>query len=179
MFCGLSHFSLTLILLFSSAVCICAQADAATRSGVPQKEDLPVSIQESLAKQRIEREKKDFAELLEHGREAIKITGELEKSFGETYQILVEDKKKLDRLEKVLKKIRREIGAGDGAEEIEISNEPLSVMNALKQMKDTSIKLVDELDKTTRYSVSVIAVESSNLLLKVVKFLRTGKNLDK
>jgi hypothetical protein len=42
-------------------------------------------------------------------------------------------------------------------------------------LQNNTVKLVDELRKTTRYSVSVVAVESSNLLLKVVRFLRFGK----
>ncbi len=154
---------------------VCAQTDASNRS-MTQKEDLPTGIQESLAKQRIEREKKDYAELLARGEEAVKLSDELEKSFAQNNQISSTDQKKLDRLEKLVKKIRNELGGDDGDKSAELDDKPLSVINALKTLQNNTVKLVDELRKTTRYSVSVVAVESSNLLLKVVRFLRFGKD---
>lgn len=167
----------TLVIIVCAVIFADAQADSTSRSGVPAKDDLPTGIQESLAKQRIEREKKDFAELLSRGEEVVKISGELEKSFTQNNQLLSEDRKKLDRLEKLVKKIRGEIGGSDGDnDDIELDDKPLSIGNALKSLQNNTVKLVDELKKTTRYSVSVIAVESSNILLKVVRFLRIGKN---
>ena len=154
-----------------------AQSDSTTRSGVPAKEDYPTGIKESLAKQRIEREKKDFAQLLSRGEEAAKISTELEKSYAQNNQLSAEDRKKLDRLEKLVRKIRSELGGEGGDDEtVELDDKPLSVGNALKSLQNNTVKLVGELKKTTRYSVSVIAVESSNILLKVVRFLRLGKN---
>ena len=151
-----------------------AQTDASNRS-MPQKEELPTGIQESLAKQRIEREKKDYAELLARGEEAVKLSDELEKSFAQNNRISPTDQKKLDRLEKLVKKIRSELGGDDDDKNAELGNKSLSIVNALETLRDNTLKLVDELKKTTRYSVSVVAVESSNLLLKVVRFLRFGK----
>ena len=167
----------TLVFIVCAVVFADAQADSTTRNGVPKKEDLPTGIQESLAKQRIEREKKDFAELLSRGEEAVKISGELEKSFTQNNELSSTDLKKLDRLEKLFKKIRSEIG-GDGGDDksTKLDDKPLSIGNALKSLQDNAVKLVDELNKTTRYSVSVIAVESSNILLKVVQFLRIGRD---
>ena len=61
----LSNFIRSIFIVFvvtSAAVLVNAQgSDATTRSGTPAKEDLPTGIKESLAKQRIDREKKDFA----------------------------------------------------------------------------------------------------------------------
>lgn len=169
--------SFFILLLIAAAVIFAdAQADSTTRNGVPSKEEMPKGIQESLAKQRIEREKKDFAELLSRGEEAVKLSDELEKSFSQNNQLSTADRKKIDRLEKIVKKIRNEIGADNDDEAIEADNKPLSVHTALKTLQNNTVKLVDELKKTTRYSVSVIALESSSLLLKVVRFLRFGKN---
>jgi len=173
-------FQLFLIFLFIAAtvVLVNAQSDASTQSGNPRKEDLPTGIKESLAKQRIEREKKDFAELLARGEEAVKLSNELEKSFTQNNQLSSIDLKKLDRLEKIVKKIRNELG-GDDDKRVEIDDKHLSVVNALKALQNSAAMLVNELKKTTRYSVSVIAVESSNLLLRVVRFLRIGKDENK
>lgn len=169
-----THLIFTLFFIIGAVVFANAQVDATTRSGVPSKEDLPKGIQESLAKQRIEREKKDFADLLSRGEEAAKLSDDLEKSFSQNNQLSTEDRKKIDRLEKIVKKIRNEIGADDD-EAVEADDKPLSVLNALKALQNNTAKLVGELKKSTRYSISVVAIESSNLLLKVVRFLRFGK----
>jgi len=169
-----------LILLFAfAATGVHAQVDASNRTSSAnpgQKEDLPKGIKESLAKSRIEREKKDFAKLLERGEEALKISNELEKSFAQNNQLSAADQKKLDRLEKVVKKIREEMGGDDDDKNIESENKPSTTLAAIQFIQTNTGKLVDELKKTTRYTVSVIAVESSNLLLKIVRFLRLRQN---
>jgi hypothetical protein len=48
--------------------------------------------------------------------------------------------------------------------------------DAFKTLQASTGKLVHELKKTTRYSVSVIAIQSSNAFLKVIKFIRFNKN---
>ena len=164
---------LVLCLVLATAVFADAQRDSSTDSGVPSKEEMPTGIKESLAKQRIDREKKDFEEMLERGEEALKITDQLEKSYARNKQFSSEDEKKLERLEKVVKKIRNEMGGdGDGDEE----NKPLSVSDALENLKTGTTNLLDELKKTSRYSVSVVAVQSSNSLLRIVQFLRLRSN---
>jgi hypothetical protein len=163
-------------------VCINAQSDASTASGKSSsaKEDYPKSIKESLAKQRIEIEKKDFEQLLARGEEVAKLSSELEKSFAQNKSLTSEDEKKLNRVEKLVKKIRSEIGAdNDGDEEsseIEPEEKPSTVLNALKSLQSTTGKLVAELKKQTRHTVSVVAIQSSNILLKVVRFIKFRKN---
>ena len=156
------------------ALCVNAQIDASTSSGNPKKEEFPKNIQETLAKQRIEQEKKDYDELLMRGEEALQLTQELEKSFADNNTLSATDQKKLDRLEKVVKKIRRELGGDDDDNENSEATEkaPNNLQSAFKSLQDNTVKLVNELKKSTRYTVSVVAIQSSNLLLKVVKFLR-------
>jgi len=164
-----SHFIFTLFFLILGAGFANAQTS--------MKDELPKGVKETLARGRIEREKKDFEELLERGNEAVKLSSELEKSFAQTNQLSADDRKKLDRLEKLVKKIRQGIGGeDDDAKMVEAADRPSTVLNALETIKSNALKLVDELQKTSRYSISVVAVESSNLLLKVVRFLRFGKN---
>jgi seryl-tRNA synthetase len=179
MFLKFSQLIFIAILFSLAVVCVDAQADPpeiGSPSGQKQKEDLPKGIKETLAKGRIDREKKDFEELLRNGEEALKLSETLEKTFTESNNLTAEDQKKLDRLEKLAKKIRRELGASDGDDAAEVVEKPYSIHEALKTLQSSTGKLVAELKKTTRYSVSVIAIQSSNVFLKVVKFLRFGKN---
>ncbi len=179
MFFKFSRLIFVAVLLSLTVVCINAQIntpDASSANGKSNdKEDYPKGIKESLAKSRIEREKKDYEELLQNGEEAVKLSESLEKTFVESNKLSAEDQKKLDRLEKLAKKIRRELGAND-SDEPDSDEKPSSMLNAFKTLQSSTSKLVAELKKTTRYSVSVIAIQSSNAFLKVIKFIRFSKN---
>jgi hypothetical protein len=175
---------LALSLLLIVAPCLYSQ-DAAdnTYSNTRRKEDLPKNLREMLTKKRIEQEKKEHDDLLKRGEEALEISGQLEQSFTQHQQLSPMDKERLDNLAVLVKKIRREIGAEDDDEpEDDAKNKdsagedkPSNLETAFKALQSTTVKLVDELKKTTRFSISVIAVQSSNTLLRIVRFIRTGK----
>lgn len=172
-------FSLLLAMFFAvSAMAQGADASNATNRQQP-KEELPKNIRETLAKQKIEREKKDYEELLQRSEEAAKLSQELEKSFVNSNQLSTEDQKKLDRLEKLVKKIRTELGADDDGDaetnEKDKTDSPSTLENAFKTLQTNAAQLFDEIKKSTRYSVSVFAIQTSNALLKLVKFIRFGK----
>jgi hypothetical protein len=158
-----------------------SQIDASTPGGKPQsKEELPKNIKETLAKQRIEQEKKDYEELLQRSEEAVKLSEELEKSFTDSNKLSSEDQKKLDRLEKLVKKIRSELGGDDDENERESvekekPEKPSTLGSAFKTLQSNAAQLFSEIKKSTRYSVSVVAIQTSNALLKLVKFIRFGK----
>jgi ATP-dependent Lon protease len=179
--------SLAFVLL--TAFAVSAQADASTPNGrSAPKEDLPKSIKESLEKQRIEREKKDYQEMIERGEEALKLSEELEKSVAQNSKISSQDQSKLERLEKIVKKIRKELGGDDdnsestagfktetSSNEIEKDDKPLNVASAIKILQSSAAKLVEELKKTTRFSISAMAIQSSNALLRIVRFVQFYK----
>ncbi len=172
-------FSILFVMLFAAAA-FAQGVDASTPSGRQQpKEDLPKNIKETLAKQRIEQEKKDYDELLKRSEEAVKLSEELEKSFADSNKISSDDQKKLDRLEKLVKKIRTELGGDDdgepGLDDKEKTENPSSMVNAFKTLQSNAAQLFSEIKKSTRYSVSVVAIQTSNALLKLVKFIRFGK----
>lgn len=171
-------FSLILLGLFG--ISVCAQSDASTQTGrqTQQKEDLPKNIRETLAKQRIEREKKEYEELLKRSQEAVKLSEELEKSFSDSNEMSLDDRKKLERLEKLVKKIRTELGADDDESESKMETEknekPSTMVNAFRTLQTNAAQLLNEIKKSTRYSISVVAIQTSNMLLKLVKFIRFG-----
>ncbi|MBS1797275.1 MAG: hypothetical protein JSS81_25840 [Acidobacteria bacterium] len=144
-----------------------------------QKEDLPDNIKETLAKQRIEREKKEYDELLARCREAVKISDELERSFANSQQMTPETAKKLDRLEKLVKKIRGDLGGDDDdstAEKNETTPETENgLVAAFKKLQTGAAQLLDDITKSTRYSISVFSIQTSNALLKLVRFIRFFK----
>ncbi len=175
------------IVLFGGAVFAFSQPpltlpDASTRSGRPREEERPRGYKEMLAKQRAEREKKDHEEMLERGEEALRIAKQLDTAFQLNKGFSSQDRARLESLEKVVTKIRKELGGDDDQQDDEASTmkradepKPSTIEEAFRYLQSTTVKLVDELKKTTRFSISVIAIQSSNNVLKLIKFLRLRK----
>jgi len=158
---------------FLALFAICANAQFQNDQ---RKEELPQGVKENLAKSRIAKEKKDYEELLKRGEEVLKLSEDLEKSFDENQTLSSQDRKKLERLEKLVKRIRSDLGGGDDQESLENNDDtPISMANAFKFLQENTVKLVEELKKSTRYSVSAVAIQSTNFLLRIVKFVRIGK----
>ena len=64
-----------LLLIFLAAV-ICANAQFPS-DNAPDKEDFPKTVKEKLAKGRIDREKKDYQQLIERSEEAVKLSSRI------------------------------------------------------------------------------------------------------
>src|SRR5687767_13069356 len=152
--------------------------DASTRSGRRSRADKPMGLDEMLAKQRAARDKKDHEQMLARGEQALKLATQLEASFAQNHDLSREDRARLESLEETVRKIREELG-GDDDDSADVEpagtveeSKPSTIEEAFKYLQSTTVKLVDELKKTTRFSISAIAIQSSNSVLKLVKFLR-------
>jgi hypothetical protein len=143
--------------------------------GSRRKDDDSKILKDMLAKQQSEREKKDYEEMLQHGEEALELTTDLEKAFEKSATLTAPDQKKLADLEKVVRKIRDELGGSDDEEEgerAEKTEKPSNLKEGFNLLRSTTVKLVDELKKTTRFSISAAAIQTSNTVIKVIRFLR-------
>jgi hypothetical protein len=171
------------ILLFAAVLSVSAQSD--NDLGVPasgrreRKEDLPPSFKEMLSKQRVEKEKKDHEELLRRGDEAVELTEQLDEAFQRNNGLSNREQEKLETLEKLVTKIRKELGGDDddGSVDEAVLKErrPSSLQEAFSSLKETTVELVKELQKTTRFSISAMAIQSSNTVLRLVRFLKFRK----
>lgn len=164
------------ILTLGAALAASAQTDAS--SALPgrdnrRREEEAKTIKDMLAKQQALRDKKDHAEMLKRGEQALQIASQLEKSFEQNEQLSPQDKTKLESLEKLVTKIRNELGGDDVDEEDETKTvKPSSLKEAFNFLQSTTVKLVDELKKTSRFSISALAIQSSNTVIKLARFLR-------
>ena len=176
-FFRLSRLFFLFVLATFATICVNAQMpDASSADGRSRNrpEDLPKGIKETLQKNRIEEEKKQFEEMIKRGEEAAKLSEELNGSFEQQRNLTPEDAKKLARLEKLVKKIRDDLGGEDDKENT--ANEPPSTLvNALKAVQENAANLLSALKKTTRLTISTVAIESSNTVLKLVRFIRFYK----
>ena len=177
MFAKLSKIFFLIAMICGVSECLNAQTDAGKRptlDGREDKNDEVRTVQGMLAKQRAIQDKKDHQELLKRGEQAAALSEQLENAFEQKNELSLQDRQKLDSLEKIVTKIRRELGGDDDGEEAvyEGDKKPSTAREAFNILKTTTVKLFDELKKTTRFSISVIAIQNSNSVLRLVKFLR-------
>ena len=144
--------------------------------------DHPKSFKETLVKLRIDKEKKDYGEMLERGEEALKLSEELEKAYAHNGRLNTQEITKLITVEKLVKKIRSELGGDDdGSDDNKDERDnfmpapPLAQGDAVKSFRSTTRKLFEELKKTSRFTVSAAAIQTSNAVLKLAKLLRISR----
>ncbi len=142
------------------------------------KREEPASLREMLEKMRIEKEKKEFDEMIKRGQDVLDLSEALEESVDPEAPLERKDFERLDALDKLVKKIRSELGGGDDSEEEAADGpdkKPTSLANGFKSLRTASQKLLDDLKKTTRFSISASAIRSTNAVLRLTRWLRTGK----
>ena len=139
-------------------------------------DDGPKGFKETLDKMRIEKEKKDFKEMIDRGDEALKLSEELEHSFEQNGKLSESDLARLEKVEKLVKKIRDELGGRDDNDQEGDDKDvvPHSLADAVGTLRSSAVTLFDELKKTSRFTISAAAINSSNTVLKLTRFLRFG-----
>ncbi len=181
-----SRFTLIIALVILLCGVAVAQPEQSAGSGWrdTDRDTHAKSLRDQMEKMRIAKEKKDFEAMLERGEQALRLSEQLEKKLELTNQINGEDAAKLETLEKIVKKIRSELGgrdsdsATDSSEEeadVENADEPKDsapLVNAFRSLKSHTVRLVNELKKTTRFSISTAAIRTSNAVLTLTRFLR-------
>lgn len=139
-----------------------------------RRDDDSEFVRKMLSKQQTEREKKEYAELLERGEAALKLSEQLERSFERTKKLTAADLEGLEEYEKLVKRIRDELGGDDDGETSLVVDGPAprNKRDALKTLRRSTGWLVEEIKRSTRFSVSLAAIESSNALIRLARFLR-------
>lgn len=165
---------LALMFTFTLVLSVLAQSQTRNQTATPCRinpADVTEPVLENCKKMEIKAAEKEYEELIKNGEEAAKLSEELNASLDKNKSLTSEDSKKLVRLEKLVKKIRNNIGAEDEDEDKD-EIKPQSLISILKNLQDKAGNLLSELKKTTRHSISVVAIESSNAVMKLVKILR-------
>lgn len=142
-----------------------------------EDDDRPKSFRETLEKLRIEKEKKDYDQMLERGEEALRISENLERAYTINGRLTEREMAQLAAVEKLVKKIRSGLGGGDDEDDNDKPrvNQPMPPQEAVKSFRTTTLRLFDELKKTSRFTISTAAIQTSNAVLKLARFLRIAK----
>ena len=140
-----------------------AEADYDTMLGSPARE--------MRARLEIERSEKLRRENLERAREVAQLGTELRDAFTSHKALERAEVKKLERLEKLTRRIRSEAGGSDDEEPLEDAPSGLDV--AMTRIAELSDELRKGVEKTPRLVVSASVIKHANQLLELISFVRT------
>ena len=125
---------------------------------------------EMRARMILKEEKKRYDEHLERAREVSQLAAQLSETYKAKQAFGSEDGKKLERLEKLTRRIRNEAGGSEA--DPDVKNIPPDMASAVKrvaQMADDLRKLVE---KTPRHVISTAVIDQANALIVVIQYVR-------
>lgn len=136
----------------------------------PNDSPLTTFEEEIRAKREIKMAEKDHEENLNRAKEIGEIGKQLRESYSGKATLDREYLKKIERLEKLTKKIRSEAGGDD--EELTFPR-PADLPSAIKQISEASETLSKDVQNTPRRVVSASVITHANVLLELIKIART------
>src|ERR1041384_3476970 len=126
--------------------------------------------EELRAKRAIKLAEKEHEDNLNRAKEISELGQSLKNDLKDRSALDREDTRKIDRLEKLTKKIRGEAGGED--DDVQIAAPPADVPTAVSQIADNAEQLSKDVQKTPRQVVSAAVIDRANVLLQLVKILR-------
>ena len=97
----------------------------------------------------------------------LKAAYDAKKMFGS------EDQKKLERLEKLTRRIRNEVGGSEN--NAEPKDLPKSMPEAVESVARMADELCEQVEKTPRHVISATIIDQANKLITVIQFLRDSR----
>lgn len=126
---------------------------------------------EIIKRAEIKRSEQTHAEMVERADEAARLGLDLRAAFDKQKSLGREDLKRLEKLEKLARKIRSNAGGEDDDEPLK--DPPAALQAAMARLAEVSVKLNEGARKTTRLVVSGTVIEYSNELIELVRHIRT------
>ncbi len=127
---------------------------------------------EMRARNEIKIAEKSFKENLERAREAAQLSEEIRDAFAASKTLDKTAQKKIERLEKLVRRIRSQAGGSD--EEIPPEKLPKSLDSAVAQLVELSETVLKAMEKTSRHVVSATLIERANEMIAVIEFIRAN-----
>jgi hypothetical protein len=126
--------------------------------------------EELRAKRLIKLAEKEHKENLSRARELSQLSQDLKAALKTRSTLDREDTKRVDRLEKLTRKVRGEAGGED--DDVQLPNAPSDIPSLVSQIAENADLLSKDVEKTPRQVVSASVIDRANVLLQLVKILR-------
>lgn len=117
-------------------------------------------------------EKKQYDENVARAREVSELGHQLAETFEAKKMLGSDDVKKLERLEKLTKKIRNEAGGSDTNPDVK--DIPAIMVAAVKQIAELADDLRTLVEKTPRHVISASVIDQANKLLGLIQHVKVG-----
>jgi hypothetical protein len=127
--------------------------------------------EEMRAKRAIKLAEKEHDANLKRAREIAEIGKELQETLKDKSIVDRNSLKKVERLEKLTKKIRSEAGGDD--EDVTIDNKPSDLCGTVTKIAEASASLSKNVHETPRQVVSASVIGEANVLLELLKMVRS------
>ncbi|MBD0325267.1 MAG: hypothetical protein ICV68_02490 [Pyrinomonadaceae bacterium] len=167
-------FCFCLLALFSSPASAqrspIAGADRSS-SGSESSITIGSPMEEMIARRDIKVAEKERRENLERAREAAQLGNEIHNAFTKNQTLGRTELKKLERLEKLTRRIREEAGGSSG--DVTIENPPQEMKAALGKLAELSEEMRKGVEKTPRQVVSAFVIERTNEVLEIIRYVRS------
>ena len=177
---------LAVMLVFIGGQCALAQAPLPSSNSLPDassngrdnkdkdKDDDHYGSPEAemRAKAAIKEEKKRYDEHVERAREVFQLANQVSKSYETRKEFSSEDQKKLERMEKLTKRIRNDAGGSDPDNDVDVKDIPPAMVDLIKRAADWADQLKELVEKTPRQVVSAAVIDQANKLLGLVQHIR-------
>lgn len=168
------------LLLASLLLLVCAAAASAGAQISPRQhrdrdEDIPgmgSPTDEMRYRAAVKHDENSHRETIERAEEAANLGAEIRTLFERNKAVGRDDLKKLERVEKLARKIRSRAGASDDEEGLK--SPPNSLGMAVARLAEVSDRLHKSVKKTSRFVVSAAAIELSNEVIELARYIRAN-----
>ena len=140
-------------------------------SGQNPRHDLGAPEEEIIRRAEIKHEEASHQDMVDRADETAIIGEQLLNSFRKNKSLSKDDLKKLDRMEKLVRKIRG--GAGGSDDDEPLDNPPQQLEKAVAKLAELSDQLNKSVQKTSRLVISAAVINSSNELIELIKHIRS------
>lgn len=138
----------------------------------PSKAELGSPEDEMRARNEIKIAEKERQENLERAREAAQLGDEIRQAFSKSNMLGSTEMKKLERLEKLARRIRSRAGGSDDDEPLE--KVPTALEQAVNRLAETSEALSKGVEKTPKMVISASVIDRANELIEIIRFIRSN-----
>ena len=144
-----------------------AKKESDPRFGSPENEMRTKAI--------LKEEKKKYEENQDRARELSELAAQLTDSYGSHKSFSSDDNKKLEKLEKLARRIRNEAGGSESESGAELKDICATLMDTVKHLAELAEELHKLVDKTPRNVVSAAVIDQANRVILVTQHLRSSR----
>jgi hypothetical protein len=127
--------------------------------------------EEMLERAAIKYDEQEHRETVERAKEGARLSTELRLDFERNKSLTRDDLKKLERLEKIARRIRKRAGGSDDDNGLE--NPPNNLETALPRLASVADELNKGMEKISRHVVSTGIIEHSNEMIELIRHIRS------